>query len=248
MRAQFDIVDMSATSHALIHVPHSSRNVPDWARSDIVLDDAGLAETLDAMTDAHTDLIAEQVGETSLFINRLSRLVVDPERFPDEREEMLAVGMGAVYTRGHNGQRIRDQVPHELISSVFEPYSRALQAQVAKILERHGRALIIDLHSYPKDRLPYELHHGPRPQICLGTDEVHTSPELAARAWDAFRGFEVAENTPFAGTYVPLDFYGSDSNVQSIMIEIRRDVYCDARGEAIPEAIAALAEATKALI
>ena len=34
----------------------------------------------------------------------------------------------------------------------------------------------------------------------------------------------VALNEPFAGTYVPLAFYGTDARVTSILIELRRDI------------------------
>lgn len=237
-------------SHVLIHVPHSSRSVPGWARTGLLLDDAGLARELDAMTDAHTDLLAQEANRlaqrsATLFINRLSRLVVDPERFPDEREEMLAVGMGSVYTHGHDRQPIRaidEASRRELIASVFDPYARKLTEAVHGILRRHGRALIIDLHSYPAHALPYELHTGdPRPQICLGTDTFHTPTALRERAREAFFEFEVGIDTPFAGTYVPLDQYGKDSRVHSLMVEIRRDTYLDEELSPLDSGITALA-------
>jgi hypothetical protein len=55
-----------------------------------VLGDDELRAELRAMTDAHTDLLAGRIGERVergrpwSFVNGLSRLVVDPERFPDE--------------------------------------------------------------------------------------------------------------------------------------------------------------------
>ena len=47
-----------------------------------------------------------------------------------------------------------------------------------------------------------------------------------ARAFDGVTD-GVAVDTPFAGTYVPLDVYGTDPHVTSVMVEIRRDLYLD---------------------
>lgn len=236
-RAALELVDHIETSPVLIHVPHSSRTIPTWARPGLTLDDEALSLNLDTMTDAHTDLIARLANQTcstpaSLFINQLSRLVVDPERFPDEREEMLKVGMGAVYTRGPLGDPIRDETDEDLrrglITTVFDPYSRQLAETVQRVLDRHGRAVIIDLHSFPVVASPYELHaDSPRPQVCLGADPSHTSPQLLRAAQEAFSEYETAVNTPFSGTYVPLMHYQREPRVESIMIEIRRDQYLD---------------------
>ena len=71
--------------------------------------------------------------------------------------------------------------------------------------------MIIDVHSYPTEPLPYELHgDGPRPPVCLGTDPFHTPAGLLAAAEDAFAGFGgTGVDSPFAGAYVPLKYYGT---------------------------------------
>jgi hypothetical protein len=107
-------------SPVLLHVPHGSRAIPAPVRARILLDDQALGAELDRMTDSHTAVIAERAAAEAAvapwrFANALSRLVVDPERFPDEREEMRAVGMGAVYTRTSDGRPLRadDDPAHE---------------------------------------------------------------------------------------------------------------------------------------
>ncbi|WP_159766394.1 N-formylglutamate amidohydrolase [Streptomyces sp. HM190] len=221
-------------SPLLLHVPHGSRVVPAAVREGIVLDDAALERELDHITDAYTDRIAERAAARAAttpwrFVNRLSRLVVDPERFPDEREEMLAVGMGAVYTRTTHGEALRPD-GHDgrpLVDAYFVPYAAAMTDAVARRLGATGRAVVVDVHSYPSERLPYELHgDGPRPPICLGSDPFHTPPELLALARKTFAGFGgTCVNSPFGGAYVPLEYYGKDPRVTALMIEIRRDVY-----------------------
>ncbi|MFD9109535.1 N-formylglutamate amidohydrolase [Streptomyces bottropensis] len=244
-------------SPVLLHVPHGSRVIPAAVRAGIVLDGAALERELDHITDAHTDRIAEWAAERALtrpwrFVNGLSRLVVDPERFPDEREEMLAVGMGAVYTRTTHREALRDAGydGQPLVDRYFRPYADAMTDAVTARLEAVGRAVIIDVHSYPSEPLPYELHgDGPRPPVCLGTDPSHTPADLLAAAEVAFAGFGgTGVDSPFGGTYVPLKYYGQDPRVTALMIEIRRDVYMAEPGGAAGPGAVALADALALLV
>jgi N-formylglutamate amidohydrolase len=262
-------------SPVLLHVPHGSRVIPAAVREGIVLDDAALERELDHITDAYTDRIAERAAGRSAvrpwrFVNQLSRLVIDPERFPDEREEMLAVGMGAVYTRtthrevlrpaGHDGlpvggaQPLGDGQPlgggQALVDGYFHPYAAAMTDAVTDRLEAVGRAVVVDVHSYPSERLPYELHgDGPRPPVCLGSDPFHTPADLLAAAEEAFAGFGgTGVNSPFGGAYVPLTYYGHDPRVTALMIEIRRDVYMTEPGGPAGPGLEALADALARLV
>jgi N-formylglutamate deformylase len=227
-------------NRVLLHVPHAGTQVPEWTRPHLLLDDAGLAAEIAALTDHRTDELALAAAALataapSVIVNPVSRFVVDVERFPDEREEMAAVGMGAVYTHGTRGQRIRaagDAHTDALLAAYFRPWGMA----VAHLVDE-GATVLLDVHSYPAHPLPYERHaSGPRPQVCLGTDRTHTPPWLVEAARTAFAGFEVGLDSPFSGAYVP-----AGRSVAALMVEIRRDVHA-AREDALVAALAALVD------
>ncbi|MFJ3207277.1 N-formylglutamate amidohydrolase [Streptomyces flaveolus] len=253
----FELLPGAAHSPVILHVPHSSRQIPADVRPGIVLDDAALERELDHITDSHTAEIAEAAATLAgvtpwRFVNRASRLVVDPERFPDDREEMTAVGMGAVYTRTTHREVLRADGtdPEPLLERYFRPYARAMTEVVAARLAATGRAVIVDVHSYPTEPLPYELHgEGPRPPVCLGTDGFHTPPELLAAAREAFAACgETGLDSPFSGTYVPLDFYGKRGEVGALMVEIRRDTYMTEPGGPAGPGLSRLAASLAALV
>jgi len=168
----------------ILHVPHSSAEVPAEVRSQLLLEDDDLARELRLMTDWHTDeLFALPPAEAVTVRFPVSRLVVDPERFEDpEAEGMEAVGMGAVYTRTSQGLFLRDEAEatHEreaLVARYYRPHHVALEAATSAALAAHGRCLIVDCHSFPSLPLPYEFKVSAdrwkvvhRPAVCIGTD------------------------------------------------------------------------------
>ncbi|WP_218616117.1 N-formylglutamate amidohydrolase [Pseudonocardia abyssalis] len=219
-------------SPVLLHVPHAGTRIPAWTRPHLLPDDAALAVEIAALTDHRTDAVAASAAAAArvppwVLVNPVSRFVVDVERFPDDREEMAAVGMAAVYTHGTRGQRIRaDDAAHReaLLAAFYAPWASAVEEAVTGRIAATGRCVLLDVHSYATAPLPYELHaSGPRPRICLGTDPVHTPPWLVDAARTAF-GADVALDTPFSGAYVPLSRYGVDARVSALMVEVRRDV------------------------
>lgn len=226
----------SGASPLVIHVPHSGTWIPDTVRSDLVLDDVGLAGELARMTDWFTDsmafdALARADASAAVFVNRASRLVVDPERFLGEDEPMLTVGMGPVYRATSDGCPLREADPvreGQLVARWFRPYAAAFTQLIDQTLAMHGRAVIIDLHSFPSCALPYELDpRADRPGICIGTDVFHTPRAIEAAAYASFasEAWDIGTNVPFAGTYVPLAHLHGTPNVQSVMIEVRRDLY-----------------------
>jgi N-formylglutamate amidohydrolase len=220
----------------VLHIPHSSVLVPPDVA--FLLSTSELADELVRMTDRYTDeLFALAPDVATAVVYPVSRLVVDPERFPDDADEpMSRKGMGAVYTRTSDGRPLRAEPSaperQRLLARFYEPHHARLTAAVDAALAAHGRCLIVDGHSFPSRPLPYEDDQElDRPDICIGTDAFHTTMELRERAVRAFeaQGWRVAVDRPFSGALVPTRFYQTEPHVQSVMVEVNRGLYMDER-------------------
>lgn len=245
MTDPFRIERPNGSPHPVVaHVPHAGTWIGPDERVPILLDDAALAHELLVMTDHHTDRLFGWLmgrGATAL-VNQWSRLVVDPERFEDpEQEHMERVGQGAVYTRASDGRTLRDAGPRErdrLVERVYRPWHRALSGLVDDALDAFGTCLVLDCHSFGSVPLPSEADQTPdRPEVCVGTDGYHTPSALAAAVEGALRaeGFTVRRDSPFGGALVPIERHRRDPRVRALMLEVRRDLYCDeATGELLP--------------
>ncbi len=237
MALPFEVLTPSSPRVPVVaHVPHSSTAIPIGVRAEILLSDDELAAELIRLTDWHTDELFAGLRRHGVtrFVNRLSRLVFDPERFLDDATEpMAARGQGVVYWRGTRGQPLRQPdgaLRTQRIEQLYRPYHAALDAIVTDVLGEFGACTVLDCHSFPTLPLPSEIDHAPgRPDICIGTDPLHTPPALAAAMVASFtaEGFSVKRDSPFGGTFVPSGSYGRDRRVRSVMVEVRRGLYLD---------------------
>lgn len=219
----------------VLHIPHDSTVIPHEVRSQFLLTDPDLELELRRMTDHFTHaLFAEPCSEATVIRAPVSRLVVDVERFADEaREPMAARGMGAVYeVTSHLAPLRRRLSPEEgqaLMRAWYHPHHEQLEAAVAAAVDRHGRCVVIDCHSFPSVALPYERADPEvvRPDICIGTDDFHTSKALAGAFVSAFRrqGWSVSVNDPFSGALVPSSRFRTDRRVAAVMVEVNRRLY-----------------------
>jgi len=218
----------------ILHIPHSSRAIPEDLRDQFVLSDDELSLELNRMTDAFTDeLFTFPKVDTVIF--PISRLLVDVERFPDDdKEPMAKVGMGMIYTSTACGKKLRRTLlPDErrnLQIKYYEPHHKLLLEKVKSEIDKTGKALIVDCHSFPSYPLPCDNDQSiPRPDFCIGTDSFHT-PEALIRVTEQVikkMSFSVGINQPYSGALVPMVFYKQDKRVISIMIEIKRSLYMD---------------------
>jgi len=222
----------------LAHIPHSSTYIPPEMKNNFLLSEDDLQKELLRMTDKYTDEIFSCVPKLGgiLVKYNYSRLVLDPERFRDDTKEKMAdkeIGMGVVYTKDSSGRNLREINGDErdlLLQNLYDPYHEEITGEVQELLNNSGKCLIIDGHSFPSIRLPYEKPQTTeRPQICLGTDAFHTPKDLIVfiRSFFEEMNLKTEINKPFPGCYVPIKFLHKDKRVKSIMIEINRGLYMD---------------------
>lgn len=141
--------------------------------------------------------------------------------------------MGAVYTKTSTGDVMRNLSPERkewYLSEFFRPYHAAFELAVKECVDTFGECLILDCHSFPSEPRYYEDQTPARPDICLGTVDEFTPGELASVARKHFEasGLSVKENTPFAGSILPIkllkDPYYAE-RISTLMLETNRKLY-----------------------
>ena len=218
----------------ILHIPHSSKLIPEKYLRYFYLNKNELDQEINLMTDHFTDdLFDVKTTNISSIKFPVSRLLVDPERFElDQNEPMSKVGMGCLYEKTSYGKKLKNinKIREKLLDGFYRPHHKKLENLVKSKLNNYENIIIIDCHSFPKKRLPYEISKEKnRPEICIGTDNFHTPEKLKNFLKKKFRDFDLSVDidTPFSGSIVPNSYYKLDKRVISIMIEVRRDLYID---------------------
>lgn len=221
-------------SPIVCNVPHSATKIPAEFRDDFIISFQELQQEVLDMADGYTnELYEELLAVSSRMQSTISRVVVDIERFPNEKDEPMSnVGMSAFYTRTSKGELLRtiSTEKREVLQKIYDEYHLAFTDIVASSLAIHSKALIVDCHSFPSVPRPYESDQSPnRPDICLGVDVYHTPQKLIDILKKNFEElkYTVKINSPFEGTIVPLAYYQQDARVASVMVEVNRSLYME---------------------
>lgn len=213
----------------ILHLPHTSTEIP--VKTGYVASDEVLQAEILKLTDWHTaDLFYS--AEDIMVVAPFSRIFCDTERFPDDKQEVMAqFGMGALYEKTDAGDCLKVVSPEfrtHVLTQYYWPHHRRLSKAVALQLKRYGKALIIDGHSFPDVLIEQSLDKRPnRPDFNIGTDAFHTPQELTDLSAQFFesRGYTVGIDWPYSGSIVPNEFYQKEIRVNSIMLEINRKMY-----------------------
>ncbi|MAS87578.1 MAG: hypothetical protein CMH30_06340 [Micavibrio sp.] len=222
-------------NHIVMHIPHDSLVIPDEHRADFMLSDEALEKEKLLMTDMHTADLYQYEGAARIVFP-VSRLMLDPERFSDDSQEVMAErGMGVLYTVTSQLKEMRKPIVgtkrNAILNQYYYPHHESLSAAVKNSLSLYDKALVVDCHSFPAYPLPYEMaeNNDIRAEICIGTDIFHT-PDKVRTGLEMFfkdKGYSVAVDNPFAGALTPMEHYRTEKRVKAVMFEIRRDIYMD---------------------
>jgi N-formylglutamate amidohydrolase len=217
----------------ILHIPHAKNDIPEVYRDYFTLSDADLNKELLLLVDLYTD---ELFHGFQSVVFQYPRLLVDVERFQrDEDEPMSNVGMGMIYQRTVNGQRLKRELSVEEVNglrALYIEHHQALTDAVGCELVSKDIVMLVDCHSFPSEPLSCDLSQKtPRPDFCIGTDAFHTPARLVDSLCQHIQklGYSVHENEPYQGVLVPVDFYHTNANVAAVMIEVNRALYMDER-------------------
>ena len=219
---------MLMAAQIILHIPHASDYIP--CMDGYLVDRGQLFNEIMHLTDWYTDDLFDL--QFPKIIAQFSRVFCDVERFADDSAEVMSqCGMGMCYTHFDDGRLMRVVTPElreRIKKNYYDPHHRQLEKLVDESLANHGKALIIDCHSFPDIPLERDLQKNlPRPDFCIGTNDFHTPPSIAGYAYEYFanKGYDVRFNDPYSGTVIPKKFYRTERNVCGIMIEVNRKLY-----------------------
>jgi len=207
----------------ILHIPHSSTNIPDNSGLNINEQDINL------MTDWFTDELFWH-RDSSRVVFETSRLYCDVERYRDDNDEpMSKKGHGVVYTRGSVGNIIRDnQDDSEYIKKeYYDKHHTNLSKSVSRMLSLIPEVVVVDCHSFSNTPLLHEESVN-RPDFCLGFDDTRSTLPFLGKIIDLLetKGYLVSLNDPFSGALLPSEYIDNDS-IKGIMIEVNRRLYLD---------------------
>jgi N-formylglutamate amidohydrolase len=221
-------------SPLVIDVPHAGTYLPDALRPRLT----AVAQTVPD-TDWHVEkLYAFAAAEgATLFCATHSRYVVDLNRDPSGAALYAGVDNTELCpTRTFGGEPIyvggleptSAEVADRIVGS-FAPYHAALAAEIARVRDRHGVAIVLDGHSI-RGVVP-RFFAGRLPDLNLGTASgASCAPALEARAARVLadaQGFTHIVNGRFKGGWITRHYGRPQDGVHALQLEIAQDCYMD---------------------
>ncbi len=236
------------TAPLLVSLPHDGTALPEAIQARV--SDAG-ARVPD--TDWHTGRLyafASELG-ASVIVPHWSRYVADLNRdpegqalYPGRRETALVpvttFAGEAIYRTGDEPDLQEIALRRELY---WQPYHDALQAELARMRERHPRVVLWDGHSI-RGRVPM-FFEGQLPDFNLGTADgtscsrrlqAELTALLAERADGAAGHYSHVVNGRFKGGYITRHYGRPDTGVEAVQLELVQHTYMDEKTfEYLPE-------------
>lgn len=145
-----------------------------------------------------------------------SRFYCDAERLKDD--PLDGRGQGIVYTRfGECSRELSLEERDAIVSRWYDSHVDELRKELTP------NSLLVDCHSFPADLSDTE--------ICLGVNGDWSRPAktLLTKVFDLFvrKGYRVSVNEPYSNSFAPVMPFP----YPSLMIEVNKNTYLDARGE-----------------
>ena len=222
------------TRPLLVSLPHDGTHVPAAIASRLTPGAQGVPDT-----DWHVSRLydfARALG-ASVLVPTHSRYVIDLNRSEDDTS--LYPGQnttGLCPVRRFDGSPVylegREPGPDEVrqrIEVYWRPYHQALAAELDRLREAHGRAVLWEGHSI-RGELPW-LFPGRLPDLNLGTaGSASCSPELAERLALVLAqqdGYDWVANGRFKGGYITRHYGRPELGVEAVQLEIAQRCYMD---------------------
>jgi N-formylglutamate amidohydrolase len=218
----------------LISVPHAGTFVPEDIGRRFTLAGGRLADT-----DWHVHKLydfARGLGASILAAN-YSRYVVDLNRPADSSSLYVGHATSPVCpTLTFDGDPIylagEEPTDAEITSRIeqyWQPYHRHLAAELAKIREQYGYALLWDAHSIASE-VP-SLFEGVLPEFNFGTRDDASCPRvIAEQLLDLVTTdgkFGAVLNGRWKGGYITMHYGRPKDRVYAVQLELSRRVYMD---------------------
>ncbi|WP_024869274.1 N-formylglutamate deformylase [Pseudoxanthomonas suwonensis] len=244
------------TAPLLVSLPHDGTALPDGLAGRLTDSARRLPDT-----DWHVSRLygfARELG-ASILVPRHSRYVVDLNRPPDDAS--LYPGQnttGLCPVVQFSGEPVyRDGAAPGAaevtarVDAYWRPYHDALAAELARIRDAHGRAVLWEGHSI-RGTLPF-LFDGALPDLNLGTaGGASCSPVLRQRLAAVLAGqdgYSHVVDGRFKGGYITRHYGVPETGVEAVQLELAQRTYMDEDSfDYLPERAARLQEVLRALL
>lgn len=217
----YEIVGADRIGRWLITCDHASNRVPDWvAGGDLGLPAADMERHIayDIGAAGVTHALAQALDGPAI-LSRFSRLVIDPNRGPNDPTQLMRIYDGSVIPANATADKA------ERVSRLYDPYHDAL----AELAEAHDDRVICAVHSFT----PQLRGRGLRPWevgILYAHDARLAVPLIAACN---AQGWCTGDNEPYLG-HLPgdsVDRHALAHGRPNVLIELRNDLIAVPAGQ-----------------
>ena len=218
----------------LISLPHDGTEIPETIAATMTPSARRVPDTDWYVSRLYA--FARELG-ASILAPRHSRYVVDLNRPPDDVSlypgqnttglcPAVQFSGEAVYLAG---QEPGAAAVATRVEQYWQPYHAALAAELARLRERHGRAVLWDGHSI-RSVVPF-LFDGRLPDFNLGTaGGACCSPELQQRLVGVLEGqadHSFVVNGRFRGGYITRHYGRPHEGIDAVQLELAQSTYMD---------------------